>query len=419
MRYVELPINKKVEQLLTTIIHLETECEEGKGQAEQKCAVGGTEDQADQNCACGRTDIQGDQKCEAGEEVIEIEQKCAASCPMVRAEQRCAAGKGDVRADRGCEAGKEEGQGKQICADRGRGVGARKKDVRAELLPSRDEISQMDNSRRQESTRGHDKDPDKTSSWSQMRASRNFLLEKDEEWQELTSMETRKLERDVKKLKSEIMKRKKSKYGRAGNSKLSLLEEAVIISQTRRKSELAEVRKNLGRKEAGRKGWKMENIPNGNIPEGRKEIEEQWTKLASNMRKIETLERWVDAQWMGQSSLEQQRGMAKRVELDGRDEVEYSKSEGMLREKEGKTEEMQKTAWSFWKENEATRRRKKIDDGEENIHTNARIEKTIQVEREVENVPLENFRNNDSISIQNNLKDIDKNEGNVIGDNAQ
>ena len=93
-------------------------------------------------------------------------------------------------------------------------------------------------------------------SWSQMRKSRQYLLGQAGEWQDLTTAEARKLERDEKKLKSEIVKRKKSKYGKAGNSKLSPLEEAIISSQTRKMSELAEVKQNLSRKEAGKKGWK-------------------------------------------------------------------------------------------------------------------------------------------------------------------
>ena len=89
-----------------------------------------------------------------------------------------------------------------------------------------------------------------------MRKSRQYLLGQAGEWQDLTTAEARRLERDEKKLKSEIVKRKKSKYGKAGNSKLSPLEEAIISSQTRKMSELAEVKQNLSRKEAGKKGWK-------------------------------------------------------------------------------------------------------------------------------------------------------------------
>ena len=241
------------------------------------------------------------------------EQNCAAKMKDVRAEQRCADEKEKSRVEKSCN------------------------------TASRNESSQIDHSRRQENTRRLDME--RKVSWSQMRKSRQYLLGQAGEWQDLTSTEARRLERDEKSLKSEIIKRKKSKYGKAGNSKLSPLEEAILSSQTRKKSELAEVKQNLGRKEAGKKGWKKETNPNRNIPEGRKKIEEHWLKLASSLRSIETLEKWVNAQWMENSSLEQQRGMAKGMEIDRGSQEEYSKRDGMFSEMEGNKEEMSRLAW--------------------------------------------------------------------------
>ena len=73
------------------------------------------------------------------------------------------------------------------------------------------------------------------------------------------------------------------------------MEEAIISSQTRKLSELAEVKQNLSRKEARRKGWKQKNRPSRNVPKGKKEnqlkpgrdkdrdtsceVEEHWLKL--------------------------------------------------------------------------------------------------------------------------------------------
>ena len=210
-----------------------------------------------------------------------------------------------------------------------------------------------------------------------------------EEWQDLTSAETRRLEREEKNLKFEIVRKKKSKYGKAGNSKLTALEEAIISSQTRKLSELAEVKQNLSRKEAKRKGWKVENRPSRNIPESRKEnqlktgqdrdkntsceVEEHWLKLISSKKFIETNERWVTATWLENSSLEEQRGMAyekdvKRHRLCDVDEHEETqrivergshqdcfKKAGKIIKNEGNKEEVTSMAWRVCRDREGSR----------------------------------------------------------------
>lgn len=78
----------------------------------------------------------------------------------------------------------------------------------------------------------------------------------------------------------------------------------------------------------------------------------------------------------------------------------------MFSERDGNKEEMSRLAWSFWKETPATTRSKKNE--EVHDHTNARKEKTIQVECEVADVPLKILRNIDTCRIQKTLEDNDQ-----------
>ena len=64
----------------------------------------------------------------------------------------------------------------------------------------------------------------------------------------------RKLDKDEKAVRAEIVKRRKIKYGKAGNSKLTAMEDALLSSQARKMSELSEVTKNLRSYEKRRNG---------------------------------------------------------------------------------------------------------------------------------------------------------------------
>ena len=183
-----------------------------------------------------------------------------------------------------------------------------------------------------------------------------------EEWQDLTNAEQRKLDKDEKAVRAEIIQRRKIKYGKAGNSKLTAMEDAILSSQSRKLSELFEVKKNLRFYERKLEGRKMENRPSKNNPEGKKkdhqsqarnickagsmEIEENWKRLLVSKKEFEDGERWVNATGLENSSLEDLRGLARETELD-------------------------KVAWNFWKEEPASLRCK---GGEGQENTDAEIE---------------------------------------------
>jgi hypothetical protein len=49
-------------------------------------------------------------------------------------------------------------------------------------------------------------------------------------WEDLEARDTRRLEKEDKKLRKDLIDRKKKKFGRAGKAKLTELEEAVIFA---------------------------------------------------------------------------------------------------------------------------------------------------------------------------------------------
>ena len=54
-------------------------------------------------------------------------------------------------------------------------------------------------------------------SWEQMRKSRDFIKEASEKWQDLAEVEKRGLEREGKKMRQEILKKRKEKFGKDGS----------------------------------------------------------------------------------------------------------------------------------------------------------------------------------------------------------
>ena len=80
--------------------------------------------------------------------------------------------------------------------------------------------------------------------WKDLRLSRMCLQGNNDGWKELDAKDTIRLEREEKKLKAELVSRKKIRFGKAGNHKITRLEEMLIASNTR-KLELEEVRMNL------------------------------------------------------------------------------------------------------------------------------------------------------------------------------
>ena len=123
---------------------------------------------------------------------------------------------------------------------------------------------------------------------------------------------TRRLEKEEKKLKSELVRRKTLKFGKAGNSKLTRIEEMLITRNTRKLMEVEEVKLNLSLNQ-------VTQIPNGmkieygwKIQEGGKTMKKfdseeagHWEAMAMNMRIIEENQKWLEAEWLEISGLEE------------------------------------------------------------------------------------------------------------------
>ena len=118
------------------------------------------------------------------------------------------------------------------------------------------------------------------------------MLGQAEQWQDLTNAEQRKLDKYKKAVRAEIVKRRKLKYGKAGNSKLTAMEDAILSSQARKVSELFELTKNLICYERRRKGRKLDNRPSPNNPEGRKKDHQGQARDKYKARSMEIEENW-------------------------------------------------------------------------------------------------------------------------------
>ena len=175
--------------------------------------------------------------------------------------------------------------------------------------------------------------------WRELRESKMYLMAVKEDWQGLDSKSTRRLEKEERQIRLEIMRRKKTKYGKAGNSKLTRIEESILIRETRRKSELEEVRQNINMMTGIKHRKKTEKgqepkIPEGRkiVPEGRKEtvnplkkseqeeqeLERQWYRLRTCLQYIETHEPRISANRLENSSLVEQEVMLHGLgQMDG------------------------------------------------------------------------------------------------------
>ena len=65
-----------------------------------------------------------------------------------------------------------------------------------------------------------------------------------------------------------MMEKKRKKYGKAGNRKLTDLEDDKIKMETKSKQELAEIKQNLWRRYRDKGNQKLEPTRSGKIPEG-------------------------------------------------------------------------------------------------------------------------------------------------------
>ena len=149
--------------------------------------------------------------------------------------------------------------------------------------------------------------------WKEIRMSRMYLIANCSGWKELDGKHTRRLEREENKTKSELIQIKRKKFGKAGNKKITSMEEAIISSNTRKLMELEEIKINLLQKPAMPEGWKIEN--DGKELFGRKverkivEIgaAEHWQILATRWEYLDKNEHWLSASWLENSSLEEKR----------------------------------------------------------------------------------------------------------------
>ena len=85
--------------------------------------------------------------------------------------------------------------------------------------------------------------------WRKLRMTILFLTESEGRWQNLNYEERRKIEKEEKMIRNEIMEGKRKRYGKAGNKKLTAQVDAQIRIATKKKMDLAEVVKNIRRKE--------------------------------------------------------------------------------------------------------------------------------------------------------------------------
>ena len=113
------------------------------------------------------------------------------------------------------------------------------------------------------------------------------------------------------------MKMKSQRFGKAGNKKLTNLEELLITMNKRKLIEIEEVKLNLENRKAKKtkkenetpEGWKISSKRRLEMRLTYKEEKDLWISLARHLGLIEKLEQWLKPCWLGSSSLEEQRGL--------------------------------------------------------------------------------------------------------------
>ena len=196
-------------------------------------------------------------------------------------------------------------------------------------------------SRRLENKDGHDqKHPAKAEileRWKNVRRDK-ILLMRACNWYELTPSKISKVDKEGKEMRTEIVRNKKKKYGKAGNSMLTTLEDASVTGQTGKWRELAEIEKNLTLHKQVPKGWTFSKETSDNVPEGRKsetgrmkmmkdewsqkEIENLWDRMKREVMILKKGEQWLNATRMDNTSLEEQRDILDSVQVETRSVTE-------------------------------------------------------------------------------------------------
>ena len=111
-------------------------------------------------------------------------------------------------------------------------------------------------------------------------------------------MEKKRIERSGRALRTEIEDRKRAKFGKAVRRKLSELEISILTNQIKKKIEIEEVRRNLEKRQKTRSKLSLEE---------EKILEEEWRKIEESLSSIISLERWVTARMLEESTLEEKR----------------------------------------------------------------------------------------------------------------
>ena len=165
--------------------------------------------------------------------------------------------------------------------------------------------------------------------WKVLRESIMQLKGISNNWEELELKHTRRLEREEKKIRQELIDRKRKKFGRAGKTTITELEEAIISSNGRKKQEIEEIRMNLAKETIRKEGWKAGKLSGKlsakkKIPEGRKlqpkclqikeskeeiELARLWQIVSHCIEQIEMEEQWIDSNRLERSSQEEQKSL--------------------------------------------------------------------------------------------------------------
>ena len=181
-----------------------------------------------------------------------------------------------------------------------------------------------------------------------MRDSKLFLEENNGRWEETTKGEKKSLEKEERQTRLEMMERKKRKFGKAGNCKLTSKEEENLRQETCKKRELAEIRQNIRRRHRYANKTTTASPTSRRVHEGRKKelfptvtdwissksrnkmekiskLECHWKGIEESLRYIEEREAWISTRGLERSD------KMREMQMDGKGR-----------------EELAGKAWNFW-----------------------------------------------------------------------
>ena len=170
--------------------------------------------------------------------------------------------------------------------------------------------------------------------WQMMRECKLFLEENSGTWERRTEEERKRIEKEDKQTRLDIVEMKRKKYGKAGNKKLNAAEDEKVRSETKSKQELAEIKQNLWRtyRVDGKEilaPTRPKNPPEGRKLEGKdhqypsitdyfknkreekqttaKQLQDHWELMKVCVKYIEENEDWLIANRLERSYQEEER----------------------------------------------------------------------------------------------------------------